>query len=109
MKLLFHSNITKKSGVALYVYDSYLECRKLANIFNCFLKVNGSTNLVNLNFTDNKASDNITSIYGGAIQYCQVEVKNQKFHGYQLLLNLTKISKDIISEYANDDTLKNSL
>ena len=103
LNLLFHSNIAKKSGGALYIYDEYFDCRKLTSysIFNCFFTVNGSIHFVNLNFTDNKASDNSTSIYGGAIQYCQVKVKNQKLKGYRLLQNLTKTSTDIKNEYAN--------
>ena len=108
LNLLFYSNIAKKSGGALYIYDSYLEvCGKMAeSILNCFFTVHGSINLVNLNFMDNKASDNSSSIYGGAIQYCQVEVKDQKLHGYQVLQNLTKTSTDIKSGYANVRTYK---
>ena len=108
LNLLFHSNIAKISGGALHIYDRYLECKKFANysIFNCFFTVHGSINSVNLNFTDNKASDSSSSIYGGAIQYCQVEVKLQKSHGYQLLQNLTKNATDVKSEYANNDIYK---
>ena len=108
LNLLFHSNVAKRSGGALHIYDSYLDCRKLTNysIFNCFFTVNDSINLVNLNFTDNKASDRSTSIYGGAIQYCQVNVKNKISYGYQVLQNLTKTTTDIKNEYTNDGTYK---
>ena len=70
LNLLFHSNAAERLGGALHIYDSYLDCRKLASNFNCFFIVNGSINLVNLNFTENKASDGGSSIYGGAIEYC---------------------------------------
>ena len=101
-----YSNIATNSGGALILYDTYSECsRKFANysIFNCFFTAHGLINLVNLNFSDNKASDSSSNIYGGAIQYCQVEVKDQKLRGYQLLQNLTKTSTDIKSGY---DTYK---
>ena len=62
--------------------------------------------MVNLNFTDNKASYRSTSIDGGAIQYCQVNSKNKISHGYQVLHNLTKTSADIKNEYTNDDSYK---
>ena len=57
--------------------------------------MNGSINSVNLNFTDNKASDGGSSIYGGANQYCQVDVKSKKMHGYLVFQNLTKTSIEI--------------
>ena len=96
LDLIFHANLATRSGGALYICDSYLDCRLAKySIINRFFIVNGSINSVNLNFTDNKASDGGSSIYGGANQYCQVDVKSKKMHGYLVFQNLTKTSIEI--------------
>ena len=103
LDLLFHSNFAKRFGGALYVNDANSGCRQWDTryYFYCFFRVNGSMRYIKLNFTGNKALKG-TGIYGGAIQYCEVEVRNQRQRGYIVLQNLTKTSTAIQNEYASD-------
>ena len=106
--ILFYSNVARQFGGALYIDKENSDCKKLSNysIFNCFFTVNGSVNFVKLNFKGNEAFDG-TAIYGGAIQYCQLEVGNQKQRGYQVLQNLTNTSSiKIQNEYGSCDSNK---
>ena len=98
LDLHFHSNSARFGGGALYVYDSFWDCRQFTSygMINCFFTVNG---MVNLKFSGNEASEG-TDIYGGAIEFCQLEYGNQTQKGYQVLQNLTKTT-DIKNEYAN--------
>ena len=102
LDILLHSNAARALGGALYINDADSGCRQQESYYSfyCFFTVNGSMTLVNLNFTGNKASDG-TGIYGGAIQYCEVEVRNQRQKGYKVLQNLTKDSTEIQHKYAN--------
>ena len=104
LDILFYSNVGQFGG-ALYIYDDYSDCSQVSNSsnFNCFFAVNGSTSIVQLNFTGNEAPEG-AGIYGGGIQYCQVEVGNQKHEGYQVLQNLTKNSIKIPNEYGSSDS-----
>ena len=109
LDIIFHENTACKGGGALYINDAYLNCRQCksakSSTFNCFFKVNGSINFINLNFTGNKALDG-TGIYGGTIQYCQVEVRNQKQRGYKVLQKLMKNSAKIQYIYASCNVYK---
>ena len=101
LDVLFHSNIAGGLGGALYIHDENPQCGpQEPYYFNCFFTVNGSISFIKLNFTGNKASEG-TGIYGGGIQYCEVEVKNQRQRGYKVLQELTKTSTEIQNEYAN--------
>ena len=104
LDLQFHSNVAKGVGGALYVCDAFISCRQLVknDSFNCFFTVNGSKNFVNMSFSDNVALEGGTSIHGGAIQYCQVELGHVNWLGYQVIQKLTKkYSTEIINEYAS--------
>ena len=107
LELHFCSNVAKEYGGALNIYDMYSDCKRLVNntSFNCFFTVTGSINFINVNFTGNKASDGV-GIYGGAIQYCQVKVKNEIQRGYQVLQNLIKTSIKVKKEYSSRDSYK---
>ena len=108
LDITFHENTAFNSGGALYINDAYLNCRQCkskSSTSNCFFKVNGSINFINLNFKGNKARDG-TGIYGGTIQYCQVEVRNQKQRGYQVLQKLMKNSAKIQYIYASCNVYK---
>ena len=108
LDITFHENTASSSGGALHINDAYLNCRQCkskSSTFNCFFKVNGSTSFINLYFTSNKALDG-TGIYGGTIQYCQVEVTNPKQRGYQVLQKLMKNSSKIQSIYASCNVYK---
>ena len=100
LDLLFHSNTARRLGGALYINSASTGCIERGT--SCFFSVNGSISFVKLNFTGNKASEG-TSIYGGGIQYCEVEVGNQRQRGYKVLQNLTKMFTEINKEYANND------
>ena len=104
LDILFFSNVATQFGGALYITDDNSDCRQLSNSsnFNCFFTVNGSISFVKLNFTWNEAPEG-AGIYGGTIQYCKVEVGNQKHRGYQVLQNLTKTSIKIQNEYGSPD------
>ena len=103
LDLLFHSNAAKRLGGALFVGDEISGCREWKSYYflYCFFTVNGSINFINLTFTGNKAIEG-TGIYGGTIQHCEVDVKNERQRGYKVLQNLTKISNKIQNEYANN-------
>ena len=100
----FYNNVANKFGGALYVFAN--GCNKMCVsvdciIDNCFFKLNGSISYMNLIFTENQASQGGPGIYGGGIQYCQVEIKNQNQYGYSVLQGLTKNSSDIKKIYAS--------
>ena len=103
LDVLFFSNHAGQLGGALYVEDANSGCRQWNPYyyFNCFFTVSGSVNFIKLNFTGNKASEG-TGIYGGAIQYCEMEDRSQGQTGYEVLQKLTKTS-EIQKEYANDN------
>ena len=107
LDILFHSNAAKRLGGALYIEDASSSCRQwdTHSIFNCFFTVNGTMKYVELNFSGNKALEG-SGIYGGGIQYCEVEVRNQRQKGYKVLQNLTKTSTEIQNEYANRNAYK---
>ena len=105
LDLFFHSNAAKMLGGALSIIDTNSGCRQWGPycFINCFFTVNGSITFIKLNFTGNKASEG-TGIYGGAIQHCEVEIRNEKQKGYKVLQNLTRAStEEIKKEYANPD------
>ena len=105
--ILFHSNVAELAGGALLISNANSACRQwdIYNNFNCFFTVNGSISFINLNFSENEASEGAV-IYGGAIQYCEVEVRNEKQKGYQVLKNLTKTSTKIQNKYASSYAYK---
>ena len=102
LDLLFHSNVAERLGGALFENDANSGCRQRDTHY-CFFTVIGSMRFIKLNFTGNKALTG-TGIYGGAMQYCDVEVRNQRQKGYIVLQNLTKTSNKIQNEYASDNT-----
>ena len=101
LDLLFYSNSATYFGGALYIVDADPGCREWESHynFNCFFTVNVSTKFFHLNFTGNKASEG-TAIYGGRIQYCEMEIRNQRQKGYNILQNLTNTSTKIQNQYA---------
>ena len=105
----FYKNFANKFGGALYIFInrgslcSSVDC--IVN--NCFFKLNGSISYINLNFTGNQASHGGgPGIYGGIIQHCHVNIKNQRRSGYSILQDLTKSSTDVKSIYASIEALK---
>ena len=105
LDLLFHSNAARELGGALFIDDANSGCRQQdsSHSFNCFFTVTGSIRFIKLNFTGNRAC-NGTGIYGGLIQYCDVEVGNQRQSGYKVLQNLTKnTTTEIKNKYANSN------
>ena len=106
LDMLFNSNIARELGGALYINDADSGCRQQEScyFFYCFFTVNGSMRFVNIKFLGNKASYG-TGIYGGAIQYCKLEVRNKIQRGYKVLQNMTK-STAIQNEYANRNPYK---
>ena len=107
LDVLFHSNAAIGPGGALYIHDVNSRCREWdpSFFFYCFFTVNGSIRFISLNFTGNKASEG-KGIYGGTIQYCEVEVSIKRQKGYKVLQNLTKTSTEIQNEYAHDEAFE---
>ena len=100
LDLLFRSNAARGLGGALYVDDANSDHTTQWGRY-CFFTVNGSINDIKLNFTGNKATLG-TGIYGGGIQYCEVEIRNQRQRGYKVLQDITESSTPIQNEYASD-------
>ena len=107
LDLLFRSNAARGLGGALYVDDANSDHTTQWGRY-CFFTVNGSIIDIKLNFTGNKASQG-TGIYGGSIQYCEVEIRNQRQRGYKILQYITKSSTAIQNVYANNIPYKISL
>ena len=113
LDITFHTNIAKRFGGAMYINDRYFDTGLCEYVFTnkqltnkCFftLKLGSETN-INLNFTNNQALAG-PGIYGGAIQYCLVELRNKTQHGYEVLQDLLTISTHIQNLYDNFDALK---
>ena len=106
LDLIFHSNTARRLGGALYINRGSSGCRQWGTY--CFFSVNGSMSFVKIYFTGNNASEG-SGIYGGGIQYCEVEVRNQRNRGYKILQNLTNLSSEIQNEYASHEPSEISL
>ena len=111
--ILFYSNFAKTTGGAIYINDRYLDNRLCEYLFpsnrvtnKCFftLKISLESN-INLNFTRNQALAG-AGIYGGAIQYCLVELRNNTQYGYKVLQDLSVTSTKIQKLYDNFNSLK---
>ena len=113
LNMLFYENVAKKFGGAMYINDRYLNTRLCEYLFprmkiinKCFFTVNlGLKRFININFTSNDALAG-AGIYGGAIQYCLVEVGNKIQNGYQVLQDFIKNSTKIQNLYDNFDSIK---
>ena len=81
LDIIFDGNVAERFGGAIYIKDRYLDTRLCEYLFlyggiKCFFTVIlGFKSDINLNFTNNQAIAG-AGIYGGAIQYCSVKVKN---------------------------------
>ena len=112
LKNVFLANNANRRGGAMYIRDRYLDtklCEYLLpniQIMNkCFFTIAFSLKkLINLVFTRNRASAG-PGIYGGAIQYCLVEVRSKVQQGFKVLQDLMKSTK-IQKIYANFEALK---
>ena len=114
LDLLFYANVAERIGGAMYINDIYLDARLCEylihhrTLISCFFTMKyGFVNYIDLNFTSNKAQAG-EGIYGGAIQFCRLEVslfKNQ-MNGYIVLQDLMKTSTKIQNLYANFDALE---
>ena len=105
----FYKSVASKFGGALYIFISRGSLCKSVNciVKKCFFKLNGSISYINLNFTGNQASrGGGPGIYGGIIQHCHVNIRNQRRSGYSILQDLTKSSTDVKSIYASIEALK---
>ena len=111
LDIIFDGNVAEKFGGAIYIKDRYLDTRLCEYLFlyggiKCFFTIIlGFKSDINLNFTNNQAIAG-AGIYGGAIQYCSVEVKNETQHVYEILQDLIKNSTKIQKLYNNFDALK---
>ena len=110
LKVIFYENVAVEFGGAMHIRDRYLDTRLCEYLFlygeiNCFFTmILGFKSAINLNFTSNQALAG-AGIYGGAIQYCSVEVGNKTQHGYEVLQDLLKNSTEIQKLYDNFDAL----
>ena len=113
LNMLFYDNVAERFGGAMYINDRYLNTRLCEYLFpsmkiinKCFFTVKlGLKSFTNINFTSNHALAG-AGIYGGAIQYCLVEVENIIQNGYQVLQDFIKNSTIIQNLYDNFDSLK---
>ena len=108
LDITFHANVAYRFGGAMYINDRYLDTRLCEHLFpdtnKCFFAVNISLQSnVKLNFTNNQALAG-AGIYGGAMQYCLVELRNKTQLGYEVLQNLS--STEIQNLRDNFDALK---
>ena len=107
----FFANVAESFGGAMYISDTYLDSKLCEHLFpykkftnKCFFTLKfGLESNANLNFTNNQALAG-AGIYGGAIQYCLVELGNKPQHGYEVLQDLLVTSK--IQNLYNFDPLK---
>ena len=112
LDLLFYANVAERIGGAMYINDIYLDARLCEylihhrTLISCFFTMKyGFVNYIDLNFTSNQAQAG-EGIYGGAIQYCQLEISKQKRNGYLVLQDLMKSSTKIQNLYDNFDALE---
>ena len=112
LDLLFYANVAERIGGAMYINDIYLDARLCEylihhrTLIRCFFTMKyGFVNYIDLNFTSNQAQAG-EGIYGGAIQYCQLEISKQKRNGYLVLQDLMKSSTKIQNLYDNFDALE---
>ena len=108
LDILFYSNVATQFGGAMYINDKYLDTKLCEYLFpykkftnKCFFTLKfGLERNVNLNFTNNQALAG-AGIYGGAIQYCLVELRNKTQRGYEVLQDLSITSIKIQKLYNN--------
>ena len=113
LDIVFHANVAKRFGGAMYINDRNLDtklCEYLlpdGKIINkCFFTMkSGLERNVSINFMNNQALAG-AGIYGGAIQYCLVDLRNKTQLGYKILQDLTKRSTRIQDLYDNFEALK---
>ena len=97
----------------MYINDRYFDTRLCEYLFRykkltnkCFFTLEfGLERNINLKFINNQALTG-PGIYGGAIQYCLVELGNKTQHGYEVLQDLSITPTNIQSLYDNFDALK---
>ena len=113
LDMLFYENVAKRFGGAININDRYLDTRLCEYLFpyklftnKCFFTLKfGLESNVSLNFTSNQALAG-AGIYGGAIQYCLVEIGNKPQCGYEVLQDLSVTSTKIQNLYDHFVPLK---
>ena len=108
LDITFHANVAYRFGGAMYINDRCLDTRLCEHLFpdtnKCFFTVTISLQSnVKLNFTNNQALAG-AGIYGGAMQYCLVELRNKTQRGYEVLQDLSSIEIQNLRD--NFDALK---